>query len=256
METLRVAIDHLDHALALSEAAKRVGVTLGILIEVDIGMNRCGVDPGRPAVDLARDVMRLPGLRFDGLQAYEGHLVDVPDVEERTRRTEACMNLAVTTRQQLHDAGIDVAVISGGSTSTYAITGRIDGVDEIQAGTYPTMDVMYRRLTPEFELALSVLARVISRPRPGVAVLDVGLKGVGHEFGPPIPRSLLDTDAKTSLAEEHCIVRGQLDWHIGDAIELIPSHACTTCNLHRRLVVHENERVTDVWPIEASGAMT
>lgn len=255
-ETLRVAVDHIKPVRALSEAAKRAGVTVGVLVEVDIGMGRCGVAPGRPALELARQVIELPGLRFDGLQAYEGHLVDVPDVDERKRKTEACMNLALTTKQQLQEAGVAVGVISGGSTSTYAITGRIEGIDEIQAGTYPTMDVKYRRLTPEFELALAVLARVISRPQPGVAVLDVGFKGLGHEFGPPVPRELLDTDVACSLAEEHCIVRGRLDWDIGDAVELIPSHACTTCNLHRQLIVHEDERVTDVWPIEASGAMT
>jgi len=256
MEKLRVAVDHIDHALAISKAAGRGEVVIGVLVEVEIGMGRCGVPPGKPALELVQQVAELKGLRFDGLQAYEGHLVGVPDVDERRRRTTEAMRQAIETRQLIEDAGIPVRVVSGGSTSTYAITGLINGVDEVQAGTYPTMDTMYHRLTPEFELALSVLARVISRPRPSVAVLDVGLKGLGSEFGPPQARELLGAETRYSLAEEHCIVKGAPDWQIGQAIELIPSHACTTCNLYRQLHVHEQGRVADVWPIEASGRLT
>jgi len=256
METLRVAVDDAEQAAVISEVATQAGVTIGVLVEVDIGMGRCGVPPGGPALELARRVMDLKGVRFDGLQAYEGHLVNIPDMDERRRRTIAAVQQAVETRQLIEDAGIGVGVISGGSTSSYAITGLIDGVDEVQAGTYPTMDWMYRRLTPEFELALSVLARVISRPKPDVAVLDVGLKGLGDEFGPPQARGLLDTGTRYGLAEEHCIVTGSLNWRIGQAVELVPSHACTTCNLYRQLHVHEQGRIADVWPVEASGRLT
>jgi D-serine deaminase-like pyridoxal phosphate-dependent protein len=128
-------------------------------------------------------------------------------------------------------------------------------VDEVKAGTYPTMDVMYRRLTPEFELAMSIAARVISRARPGVAVLDVGLKGLGSEFGPPRPKHHLDDDITVSLAEEHCIVRDEPGWKLGQMVELIPSHACTTCNLYREMIAHEAGRVVDVWPVAASGRL-
>ncbi|UCD30739.1 MAG: DSD1 family PLP-dependent enzyme [Planctomycetota bacterium] len=256
LEKLRVAVDHIDQAVAISEAAKAAGVSIGILVEVDIGMGRCGVPPGEAALKLARRIVELAGVRFDGLQAYEGHLVDIPDMEERRCRTIEAIQQAIETRDLIEDAGIKVPIISSGSTSTYSITSEIDGVNEIQAGTYPTMDWMYRRLTPEFELSLSVLARVISRPKAEVAVLDVGFKGLGHEFGPPKIKGLLDEEIATALAEEHCIVQNSPDWKSGEAVELIPSHACTTCNLYRQIHVHEQGRLVDVWPIEASGRLS
>jgi len=252
---LRVAVDHLQQATAVSAAADAAGVTIGLLVEVDIGMGRCGLPPGEPALRLAQAIVKLPGVRFDGLQAYEGHLVSVPDADERFRRTREAMQQALDTRRLIEHAGIPVAIVSGGSSSTYQVTGTLDGVNEIQAGTYATMDWSYRQWAPEFEQALSVLARVISRPRPDAAVLDVGVKGVGHEFGPPQIRDNPAAQIPRFSSEEHCVVEGVADWRIGQAVQLIPSHACTTCNLYRQFIVHDGERVIDVWPIEGSGRL-
>jgi len=255
MENLRVAVDHIDQVTAISDAAASFAVNIGLLIEVDIGMARCGVPPGPQGLELARQIVKLNGVRFDGLQAYEGHLVDLQDMSERRRRTLDAIQQAIGIRDTIEKDGIPVHVISGGSTSTYAITSQIDGINEIQAGTYPTMDWMYQRLTPEFELSLSVIARVISRPKPDVAVLDVGFKGLGHEFGPPKVKGHMEKEFEISLAEEHCIVRNSLDWRMGQTIELIPSHACTTCNLYRQFHVHEQNRLVEIWPIEGSGKL-
>jgi len=253
---LRIAVDDLEQTRLLARAAQAAGVTIGVLIEVDIGMGRCGLPPGQQAVDLATELMNLKGVRFDGLQAYEGHLVAVADPQERQTTTRQAFELALRTRKMLAYAGLPPGIISGGSTSTYAITGRIEGIDEIQAGTYVTMDNMYRKLTPEFEVALSVLSTVISRPKPNTTVLDVGLKGLGQEFGPALPKESLDGECQSSLAEEHCIVRNGPDWKVGRKVELVPSHACTTCNLYRQLHICEQGRIVDVWPIDASGCLT
>jgi D-serine deaminase-like pyridoxal phosphate-dependent protein len=155
----------------------------------------------------------------------------------------------------IEDRGIEVKALSGGSTSTYAITGSIDGVDEMQAGTYPTMDWRYQEMTPEFEVALSVLTRVISS-RPGAAVLDVGVKGAGSEFGLPRIRDYPDVEIPFFLAEEHLVIKNAPRWPVGEPLHLLSSHACTTCNLYRELVVHEGGKVIDVWPIEAAGKLT
>lgn len=250
-----VAVDDLQQASAISEVAAAAGATVGLLIEVDIGMGRCGLAPGEPVLRLAQDLCRLPGVQFRGLQAYEGHAVYVDDPDERERRVRESMAMAVDTRRLLESYGIPVQLISGGSSATYQTTGRIDGVNEIQAGTYATMDWRYAQLAPEFEVALSVLARVISR-RPGVAVLDVGIKGAGSEFGTPRIKDHPDVEIPLFLSEEHCIVRSAPAWPIGSVVHLLPSHACTTCNLHRWLYVHDAGRVVDVWPIEASGKLT
>ena len=251
-----VAVDHIDQAAAISRAASAVGSTVHLLIEVDIGMGRCGVAPGAAALDLARRLADLPGVRFAGLQAYEGHLVNVLDRAERATRARAAMQLAVDTRRMIEAAGIAVGRISGCSSATYDSTGTLEGVDEVQAGTYATMDRQYHRLAPEFDIALSVLVRVISRPTPNKAVLDVGVKGVGSEFGVPSLRDFPDVEIPNFGAEEHAVFQNVPDWRIGQVLHLIPSHACTTCNLYRELVVHENGRVVEIWPIEASGKLS
>ncbi|WP_010584295.1 DSD1 family PLP-dependent enzyme [Schlesneria paludicola] len=251
-----VAIDHVEQALAISKAAAAAGVNVDLLIEVDIGMGRCGIPCGDPALELARRIVDLPGIRFAGLQAFEGHLVNVVDRAERTAKARAAMQLAVDTRRLIEAAGIPVGCISGCSSATYDITGVMDGVDEVQAGTYATMDRQYHRLIPEFEIALSVLVRVISRPAPQKAVLDIGVKGAGGEFGVPAIRGFPDIEVPFFLAEEHVVIQKAPDWKIGQVLHLIPSHACTTCNLYREIVVHENGRVVEVWPIEASGQLS
>jgi D-serine deaminase-like pyridoxal phosphate-dependent protein len=252
---IAVAVDHGDQAVAISTAAVAAGTIVHVLVEVDIGMGRCGVQPGAPARELARRVNELPGVRFAGLQAYEGHLVNLLDRAERTERARAAMQQAVDTRRMLEAAGLPVACVSGSSSATYDSTGTMAGVDEIQAGTYATMDWQYHRLVPEFEVALSVLVRVISRPGPDKAVLDVGVKGAGSEFGVPTIRDFPGVEIPFFLAEEHTVVRNVPDWSIGQVLHLIPSHACTTCNLYRELVVHEQGRVVEIWPIEASGRL-
>ena len=253
---IAVAIDHWDQATAISKAATDAGTIVRLLIEVDIGMGRCGLQPGAAVMELARRVAELPGVHFAGLQAYEGHLVNVLDRQERGERARAAMQLAIETRQLLETAGIAVSCVSGCSSATYDSTGTIIDVDEVQAGTYATMDRQYHRLVPEFEIALSVLVQVISRPSANKAVLNVGVKGAGSEFGVPAIRDFPDVEIPFFLAEEHVVVNRIPDWKIGQVLHLIPSHACTTCNLYRELVVHENGNVVEIWPIEASGKLS
>jgi len=252
---IQVAVDDPLQVTEIAEAASVAGVTVGVLIEVDVGMGRCGVPPGRPALELARLVDRMPGLRLDGLQAYEGHVVYTNDFQRRAELTRLALHQALQTRELIENDGIPIHTISGGSSSTYQIAAEIEGMGEIQAGTYATMDWRYAELSPEFEVALAVLARVISK-RPGVAVLDVGAKGVGCEFGPPRVKDCPEAELPSVLAEEHCVVRRAPDWRLGDVVQLLPSHACTTCNLYRELYVHEDGRVIDVWPVEASGKLS
>ena len=250
-----VAVDHLDQVEAISRAAVAAGSTVHLLVEVDIGMGRCGLPPGDGVVELAKQIVKFPGVQLDGIQAYEGHLVNVIDRDQRRSQSQAAMQLAIDTRRLLEKSGIPVTCLSGCSSATYDSTGAMDSVDEIQAGSYATMDRQYYRLAPEFEIAMSLLVRVISRPTADKAVLDVGVKGAGGEFGVPGIKDYPDVVVPFFLAEEHVVVNNSPNWSIGQPLHLIPSHACTTCNLHREFVVHENGRVVDVWPIEASGLL-
>ena len=249
---VRAAADSAENVAELGRAAAAAGVALGLLVEVDIGMKRCGVPAGKPAVGLAREIHETDGLRLDGLQGYEGHLVMLPDPEERRRKTVAAMAPLLATRAALGEAGLPCPIVSGGGTGTYDVTGDLEGIDEIQAGSYALMDCHYRKRRPEFECALSVLAAVISA-RPNAVILDVGLKGMGNEFGLPVVEGA--PNAKVLyVAEEHAAVEG-VSAPVGSRMCLTPSHGCTTCNLHRRLWIIRDGAIEDVWPIEGRGQL-
>lgn len=252
--TTAVAVDDAENVRHLSEAAAAAGVTLRCLVEVDIGMGRCGVAPGEPALELARLVDAVPGLVFAGLQAYEGHLQNVVPYDRRRGLTRTDMQRAIDTRELIESAGLPVAVVSGGGTGTHAISGVMRGVDEIQAGSYATMDAAYRKAGVPFENALTLLSMVVSRPASEVAVIDAGLKTVTPEFGEPTV--LLGGATYTEFSEEHGTLRLQgaaRDLRPGDRIELIPAHGCTTINLHDRLHVVEDGELRDIWAIAARG---
>ena len=254
--TVRVAIDELAQAQAIARAAAVAGSTVELLIEVDIGMGRCGVQPGERLIELAGELVKLEGVRFWGLQAFEGHTPYINDLAERRRAATTAIGRALEARGLLEEAGIPIQGISGGASANYAITGLIAGITELQCGTYVTMDWRYHQVVPEFDVALSILATVISRPDPDTAVLDFGVKGAGGEFGPPVVKRHPEAVVPSFLSEEHLIVRPAPPWKVGDVAELIPSHACTTCNLYRQLYVHDGHSVVDVWPIEGSGCLT
>lgn len=250
--TVRCAVDSVFAAKQLSAAAVEAGARVSVLIEVDIGMRRCGVAPGAASLKLAQEISRLPGLRFDGIQAYEGHIVTLPDLEERTRKVREAFALVVSTRRELEAAGFPVAILSGGGTGTYDITGNIEGIDEIQAGSYALMDWSYATIRPEFQVARWILATVISA-HPTYSVVDVGTKGMGCEFGLPIIAD--HPEAKTrSSSEEHFAVDGLIA-NVGDKVRVVPSHGCTTHNLHRQMYIARGGKIVDVWAIEGALCM-
>jgi D-serine deaminase-like pyridoxal phosphate-dependent protein len=251
-----VAVDDPTNAAVLSTAASAKGVKLRVLIEVNVGMNRCGVEPGAPALALARQILSLPGLRFDGLMGYEGHTVMITDLAERTTAAHEAMHKLVATRDLLMQNGIEVNIVSGGGSGTYAITGEYPGLTEIQAGSYATMDARYREVGLDFQLALSVVAQVISVPTLGDAIIDAGLKTLTTEFG--LPCVLHPAGWRVlSLSEEHghLIREGGAPLQVGDRVELLPSHGCTTINLHDTYHVTRNDLVEALWPVAGRGAV-
>lgn len=250
--TVRCAVDAASNVQELARAAQQAGVTIGVLVEVDIGMKRCGVQPGADTLAIATSVAETRGIRLDGLQGYEGHLVMIPDAGERRRRTLEAMNVLVEQRRLLQTRGLPCPIVSAGGTGTYDITGTVQGVDEVQAGSYALMDCHYRKLRPEFRNAMSILATVISSTGSKV-VVDVGLKGMGNDFGLPVVDG--QPEAKVLyIAEEHAPIDNCLA-RVGQKLRLIPSHGCTTSNLHRRMWITRSGAVEAVWPIEGSGCL-
>ena len=127
----------------------------------------------------------------------------------------------IETRRELERAGLPVTMVSGGGTGTYDITGDLDGMDEVQAGSYALMDWSYARVRTEFVVARWILATIVSS-HPGYAVADVGTKGLGCEFGPPLVAGRPEATAR-SVSEEHTTFDG-LQADVGDTVRLVPSH--------------------------------
>jgi len=251
---LTVAVDDPRNVAELSAAAQAMGATVGVLVEVNVGMNRCGVEPGEPALQLSRQVLESKGLRYRGLMGYEGHVVAMPDRQQREAACLKAMKLLLDTRAFVEAAGIPVEVVSGGGTGTYDITGRLPGVTEIQAGSYVTMDSAYGRLNLGFEQALTILVTVISRPSRDRAILDAGMKAMAVDHGTILPKGLPGATVAPRLSEEHArLDLVDVDLRPGDKIELIPGHGCTTINLHDQFYGIREGRVETVWQIAGRG---
>jgi D-serine deaminase-like pyridoxal phosphate-dependent protein len=249
---VRLCVDNPENVEQLSRIAVERGVSLGVLVEVDIGMGRCGVEPGEPALILVRRVCDSRGLRFVGLQGYDGHLQLLPDPVERRGRCLEALEKLIATRRLLEQAGISVGVVTGAGTGTWEWVGAQAGVTEIQPGSFLLMDCAYHAVRPEFGCALSVLATVISR-RPNWYVLDAGSKAISKDFGMPVIKGR-PADRVVKLSEEHTRVDSEdAAVRLGDQLEVIPAHCCATMNLHRNCVAVRQGRVEAVWPIEASG---
>jgi D-serine deaminase-like pyridoxal phosphate-dependent protein len=249
---VKVCVDDPGNVAALAQAADAAGCTIGVLVEVDIGMGRCGVEPGAPALALARQVQEAQGLRFVGLQGYDGHLQLVADPSERSAQCVQGLERLVATRRLIERAGIAVSMVTGGGTGTAEFVGAFDGVTEIQPGSFILMDHAYHAIRPEYRCALSVLATVISR-RPHWYVLDAGSKAISRDFGTPVIKGRAG-DRVVKLSEEHTQVETEDDAiTVGDRVEVVPTHCCATMNLHRGCVAVRRGRIEALWPIEASG---
>jgi D-serine deaminase-like pyridoxal phosphate-dependent protein len=253
---LMVAVDAAHNVQELSDAAQATNVSLRALVEVDIGQHRCGVQPGEPALILAQQVTKSPGLKFSGLMGYEGHLVFVPSVEERAHRVHADLQALLDTVSFIESRGLPVEIVSAGGTGTAMITGRLPRITEIQAGSYVFMDGRYKTIEGvDFDCALTLLTTIVSRPRPDRIIIDAGMKTLTHEFGLPRFKERDDLEL-LGLSEEHGTVKlndPSVSLKPGEKLEIIPSHGDTTLNIHDYYHGVRNGRVETVWLIAARG---
>jgi D-serine deaminase-like pyridoxal phosphate-dependent protein len=253
---IMVAVDDEENVRDLDAAAGRWGVQPRVLVEVDNGTHRCGVQRGEPTLRLASVVAESRNLRLAGVMGYEGFAVFIPDAEERAAAARGAMEILTGAADDCRASGLEIGIVSGGGTGTYATTGAYPGVTEIQSGSYITMDARYKGIGMPFECGLTVLATVISRPRPEVLITDLGMKQLSHEFG--MPHVLGIEGAKlTKLSEEH----GQIEvedpsaapHRIGDTVEILPTHGDTTINLHDYFFCVRNGTLEFVLPVGARG---
>lgn len=250
-------VDDAAAAAASSAAFEREGLVHDVLIDVNVGQNRTGVEAGQPALALARRVAELPGLRLRGLQGYEGHLQHVYDQRERAEACRAAMRTLCDTARLLRAAGLTVEIVSTAGTGTFAICAEFPEVTELQPGSYLVMDADYGRVGGlDFAHALTILAGIISRAAPDRAVCDAGLKASSVDSGLPVVKDLPGARyVKASDEHGNLLLEGEAQrLRLGDKIELIPGHCDPTINLWDCFHVVRNGRLEAIWPIAARGA--
>jgi D-serine deaminase-like pyridoxal phosphate-dependent protein len=253
---LLAAVDDIDNAVQLSAAAREAGSEIGVLIEVDTGMNRCGVRSPEEARRVAGQVAALPGLRLQGVTGYEGHCVLESDRETRTTKAQVAMEYLVGIAHSLRAAGLPIEIVSAGGTGTWDITGAIPGVTELQIGSYVFLDATRGAYLQGLEYALTVLASVVSR-QGSTLVLDTGRKTISPEFTLPRLLGYPEEQVRTrGVAEEHllCDVTPACPLKAGDVVEVIPGYAPLTVNLHEVYHVVQDGVVVDIWPVLARGS--
>ena len=237
----------------LDDAARNRKKRLKVVIEVDIGMHRCGVTSKEEAVSLAQKIDKSKNVELCGIMGYEGHIIFTYDRDERVKLATECMEILVGFKDELEKAGFNIPIVSAGGTGTYDISSEVGGITEIQSGSYLTMDRTYTYLDLGFQEALTLLTTVIS-VRGDHAILDCGMKSVSGEFGMPAPVGI-EGATISSLSEEHghLVTDGKSNLSIGDKIELIPTHGCTTINLHDVFYPVRGDDVEGILEIVARG---
>ena len=249
-----LAIDDPEVAQCLGALGRAAGVEPQVVIDVDLGLNRCGVRSVEDAVSLAI-AAREAGLRVRGVAGYEGHLqMLAPGAQKEDRVREACQ-LLLRARSALEAAGFRSEIVSMGGTGTYAMVASYPGVTEVQPGTFMFMDTGYAEVAPEFLPALTLLASVISRSN-GRAVLDAGVKAISSERGMPGLKNL-SSGRLRALHAEHALVDVHDDGgslRVGDRVEMWVHYSDGTVNLHDRIYGVRSGGVESEFHVERAGS--
>jgi len=258
-----VVVDHPDNVTALARAAAASGIVVDVLVDVDVGGRRTGVGPGEPALAFARAVAAERSLRLRGLQGYAGHCAHVIGWSARREASHSAMEPLMETRRLFEGAGLTVDVVAGASTGTYDIDSELAGLTELQSGSYCVMDVDYRRIggragesLTDFEMALTVVATVVSVPTTDRAMVDAGLKAFSTDK--PFPPEAVERPGIVYdfAGDEHgrlTITDPSRAPRLGERIEFFPPHCDPTFNLYDRVHALRRDRVEAVWEIAARG---
>jgi len=254
-----ITLDHLDQARPISQAMQAAGQRVRAILEIDIGLARAGVSPGRPAIELATRVAELPGIELVGVMGYEGHLLLVEDQGEKAARVCAALQQLVETARRIAETGIACEIVSCGGTGSFPFAVRQPGITEIQAGGVIFMDAFYRHMChlDGFQYALTILTTVVSRPAEDRAIIDAGRKAMNIELHAPVVIGREDIVVDRLSAEHGSLKLGPTarDLKIGDRVEFVPGYGDLTTVLHNQFYVLQNDRLVDIWPLTARGRL-
>lgn len=246
-----VAVDNPKVVRDMARLARNRKTAVNVLVDVDLGLKRCGMPPGEPAAELSRMVAES-GLKFRGLMGYEGHLQPLLPGPDKQRVVSEAMQALARTRTLIESAGIPVGIVSCGGTGDYSIAGAYAGITENQAGSYLLMDTWYAPFAPDFKVALSVLVTVISKTGGERLVVDAGCKVISGERGLPSVKGMAGLKLK-ALHAEHAPIAIEdpaVAVDVGDKIEIAVHYHDGTINLHQRMYGVRDGEVERIFAIE------
>jgi len=259
---IKVVVDSPQNISDLSAAALAKSRKLKVLIDVNVGQNRTGVDHPEDAAELARHIAKQPGVELAGIQAYGGSNQHIVAFENRREVELLSLERAVNARRAVEKAGFHVGILSVGGTGTYNIDTEVPEVTEIQPGSFIFMDAHYSSIGgpnssefTDFGNALSVYTTVISHPSKGRAITDGGNKALSTDESMPVPKGLTGVDYRPG-GDEYGILslkRPNRELSVGDKVDFIPGHCDTTVNLFNFFFGVRKGVVEAVWPIEGRG---
>ncbi len=259
---ITVCADDADNVAQIDIAAREAGITIDVLVEVNVGANRCGVAPGEPALKIAQAIAGCKNLRYAGLQAYQGGAQHLRGVAERRAAIDAAIDGVEKTLALIEKAGLPRGKVTGAGTGTYLFEAASRVYDELQVGSYIFMDADYAKNDwtesgiPRFEHSLFVWTTVMSRTRPDIAIVDAGLKASSVDSGMPRVADFPQAEFQKA-SDEHGVIKmnGSPGFALGDKIRLIPGHCDPTVNLYDHFVCVRGGKVEALWPIAARGAV-
>lgn len=254
-----VTCDHYAQAEPLSTACQQQGVTCRVLVDINIGMNRTGITPGRDAIELARAINNLPSLELAGIMGYEGHAMPIMDPDAKQRLIRESLGILTQSRTQFLEAGLCCDIVSAGGTGSLSYAAAAEGITELQSGGGIFGDPFYTRMpgVSGYEPALTVLCTVVSRPTLERAILDAGRKSITAENHPPLVKGYPDARVVMHNAEHIALELGpeSRDLRIGDLVELVVGYADFTTPLHDEFLCFRGDRLEAIWPIVGRGKM-
>ena len=255
-------VDDLANVADLSAAAVTHGTTIECLVEIDCGAGRCGVGSTEAVVALGQAINAAKGLKFAGIQAYQGAMQHLDRYEDREAKIAVAVAMVRDAVAGLRAVGLECDIVGGGGTGSYYFEGNSGVYNELQCGSYAFMDADYGRILDrngvridhgEWENALFILTGVMSHVRPDRAICDAGLKVQSVDSGLPVIFGRDDVKY-IKCSDEHGVIddpQGVL--RVNDKLKLVPGHCDPTCNVHDWYVGVRGGKVEVVWPVSARG---
>ena len=257
-----VCVDDIANVAGLSAAAAKHGTQIECLVEIDCGAGRCGVVETAEVVAIARAIDAARGLKFSGLQAYQGAMQHLELYADRKAKIDIAVDMVRAAVEALKAEGLDCGIVGGGGTGSYYFEGNSGVYNELQCGSYAFMDADYGRILDkagnridrgEWKNALFILTSVMSHAKPDKAICDAGLKAQSVDSGLPVVFGRDDV-TYVKCSDEHGVIddpAGALK--INERLRLVPGHCDPTCNVHDWYVGVRGGKVETVWPVSARG---